>query len=73
MQNIGFTTSPDRTKIAPETLGETIEHMAHYLPTICSRVSNGFFSSISRAHTFIFSGHIRVYCWEVYGIDKLTI
>ena len=24
MQNIGFTTSPDRTKIAPETLGELL-------------------------------------------------
>ena len=36
MRNIGFTTSPDRTTIKPESIRETIEQMEYYLPTIFS-------------------------------------
>ena len=35
MQNIGFTTSPNSTTSTPENLGETIDQMTHWLPTIC--------------------------------------
>ena len=41
MQNIEFTSSPDKTTNTPEKLGATIEKMAHDLPTICLWVSNG--------------------------------
>ena len=44
MQNIGMTTSPERTTSSPEKLRETID--PHDLPTIWSWVSNGFFRSI---------------------------
>ena len=36
MQNIGFTTSPDRTTITQENLGASIEQMAHEFQNICS-------------------------------------
>ena len=36
MQSIGLTTSPDSNTITPENIGETIDKMAHELPTICS-------------------------------------
>ena len=35
MQKIGFNTSPDNIIITPEKVVATIEHMAHYIPTIC--------------------------------------
>ena len=57
IQNIGCTTSPDRTKITPEKTGVTIEKMAHGFLTICSSVSNGLFISIVRTHSCIFSEH----------------
>ena len=34
IQNIGFTTSLDRTTISPENLGATIDKASHELPTI---------------------------------------
>ena len=46
IKNIGFTTLPDSTTIAPEKLGETIEQMSHEFPTICALVSNGLVVSI---------------------------
>ena len=53
-------------------LGATIEHMAHDLPTIWSRVSNGLLSYISIIHPFILSGRIHAYHRDEYVKDKST-
>ena len=35
MPNIGFTASPDSTKITPDNIGKTIDKLNHDFPTIC--------------------------------------
>ena len=71
IQKIWFTTSPDRTTITPEKIGSTIEKMVHGLPIIWSWVSDGLFSSIVRTQTFMLSGHIHVYLWDIYVKGQL--
>ena len=66
IQNIGFTTSPDRTKITPENIWATIDQMGHDIPTIWSLVYNGFFSSIFITQNFILSGYIHAYHQDIY-------
>ena len=66
MQNILFTTSPDRTTSTPEKVGANIDKMTHEFPTICSWVSNGFFVSIFKTHSFLLSGNINVYKENTY-------
>ena len=67
MQNIGFTTSSDRTKITPEKLGERSDKMSHDPPTIWSLVSNGLFSSIVITQKLLSSGKIHVYRLDICG------
>ena len=51
MQNLGSPTSPDITMIISENLVVTIKRMGKWFPTVCSRVINGFFISITILYT----------------------
>ena len=65
MQNIGLTTSPDRTTSTPENIEATIDQMAHDIPIIYSWIFN-VFSSLLSEHKNLYSQDKLMYIIGTY-------